>query len=453
MDEIFYKDESFQVKDSELNLEKKNIESILDLKGLDSLINLKGLNLRFNKIREIVGLENLLNLESLGLEGNNINEIKGLESLKKLKFLDLEKNHIVNIEGLENLQSLEELSLGNNHILEIKGLESLGNLEMLYLEENEIDLIKGLDKNLQNLSQIYLTQNYIEIIEGLDNLVNLEFLWLDENRIKQITGLDKLKNLIELHLENNRIEEIMGLENLVKIEYIIIYPNPINREEYHFIYSDAKSLVNYCKLKGQTSLNMMRKKKETIHEIIHNKILKRCPLHQELNSTCMKLDEIVEIIRTPAIIGFFMYEFPREPENISNMPLKEKYMQYIKEIEKIKELIEKANKDPYIDIRLPQQVTGLDVKTCDFCKFSRSFDFGILLLNPINPNAFLEAGMFLSLGKKVILLNNESLSRTAPFDLTPYFYIHYETLEELEINWNRKIPQYLSKIKQDYLNF
>jgi len=135
-----------------------------------------------------------------------------------------------------------------------------------------------------------------------------------------------------------------------------------------------------------------------------------------------------------------MYQFPREDEH-----------EYKLEIKKINELIKNLNKDPLIEIKFPSESTGLDVKTCDFCKFSRSYDFGILLASPINANAFLEAGMFLSLGKRVILLNNSNKLEKLPFDLEPFFVIWYNNLEKLEKEWSRKIPKYIQKIKKYYL--
>lgn len=180
--------------------------------------------------------------------------------------------------------------------------------------------------------------------------------------------------------------------------------------------------------------------KKKIHHLIYEEKLNRCPLHEEIDTHCMKIRSIKKLIEKPKIYGFFMYKFPSDNDH-----------EYLLEIKKIKALIKILNRDPLIKIKLPSYSTDLDIKTCDFCKFARSFDFGLLLLNPANPNAFLEAGMFISLGKKVILLNNELRSKYAPFDLTPYFYIPYHNLEELEENWKRKLPKYVQNLKNFYL--
>ncbi|MHA1755426.1 MAG: hypothetical protein ACTSVV_01560 [Promethearchaeota archaeon] len=186
--------------------------------------------------------------------------------------------------------------------------------------------------------------------------------------------------------------------------------------------------------------------KKKIHSLLYENYLDRCCLHSEIESRCNKIDEIKALIEKPKIFGFFMYQFTLTRR------FGRRNKAYDEEINKIKELIRKINeKEPLIEIKLPQEITGMDVKTCDFCKFSRSFDFGILLLNPINGNAYLESGMFLSLGKKVILLNNTSRSEKAEFDLSPFFYIPYSNLDHLEINWNRKITEFINKIKNYYI--
>jgi len=184
---------------------------------------------------------------------------------------------------------------------------------------------------------------------------------------------------------------------------------------------------------------------------IHSLFLKgnlRCTLHRELkDATCLQLREIKECIQTPEILGFFMYEFPKENNELYN------YENYKSEIEKIMELINQVNKSTIFNIKIPREaIWGDNVKTCDFCRISRSYDFGILLLSPPNPNAYLEAGLFLSLGKKVFLLNNETILKNTPFDLTPFFYIHYKNIKELEENWNKKFLPILTRFENLYLN-
>lgn len=215
--------------------------------------------------------------------------------------------------------------------------------------------------------------------------------------------------------------------------------------------------------KGLTSLEEMLNSLEKEIDIKKNKILLsnkkkihslflkgnlRCTLHREVNNaTCLELREIKKYIQTPEIFGFFMYEFPKENNELYD------FENYKNEIKKIMELINQVNNSTMFNIKIPREaIWGDNVKTCDFCRISRSYDFGMLLLSPPNPNAYLEAGLFLSLGKKVFLLNNETILKNTPFDLTPFFYIHYNNIKELEENWNKKFLPILTEFENLYLN-
>ena len=199
-----------------------------------------------------------------------------------------------------------------------------------------------------------------------------------------------------------------------------------------------------------TEENIIKNKKR-IHRAIYEDYLIRCPLFgKKLDATCNVKEEIEEIIKNPIIYGFFMYQFPKKKIKIYKYKAKKQNEQYTEELLKLKEIIRKINENPLIEIKFPNEVTGLDVKTCDFCKISRTYDFGLLLLSPPNPNAYLEAGMFISLGKKVVLLNNESINPDAPFDLTPFFYIHYDNINEIEDQWNRKMPDFFDNLIKNY---
>ena len=193
--------------------------------------------------------------------------------------------------------------------------------------------------------------------------------------------------------------------------------------------------------------------KKKIHKIMYNGSLERCLLHDELDIKCTRLQEIKKTIISPKIYGFFMYQFPRKEEELEYDFLKKENEIYKREIQKFRELIQNVNEDPFINIDIGTEATSLGIKTCEFCRIARSYDFGILLLNPPNPNAFLEAGMFLSLGKKLILINNESRLKDTPYDLSPFTYIKYDSVEELEESWNNYMLKFLTNIKNSYKAF
>lgn len=202
----------------------------------------------------------------------------------------------------------------------------------------------------------------------------------------------------------------------------------------------CEELENSIDLIYNEKLNSILKTKRRIHFLILKDKLERCNLFPtNLNSTCNLRAEIKEIIEVPKILGFFMYKFPDE-----------KFDDYAKEINKIFKLIGKTNENPYIRIDLPEEITGLGVKTCEFCRIARAYDFGILLLSPKNVNAYLEAGMFLALGKKVVCLRNKDILSKTPFDLDSFIEICYNSLEDLEKLWNEKLISYFDWLIEEY---
>ena len=276
--------------------------------------------------------------------------------------------------------------------------------------------------------------------------------------------------LIDIILKQSKTETKYQINEAINDDYIV-FANFQKEQAKSLVkkgqFELAHNLISFTKTrfhgKGLTSLEEMLNNLDNEIDIKRNKILLsnkkkihslflkgklRCTLHRELeNPTCLELREIKRCIKTPEILGFFMYEFPKEDTKLYN------YEKYKIEIEKIKELIKQVNKSTFFNIKIPREaIWGDNVKTCDFCRISRSYDFGILLLSPPNPNAYLEAGLFLSLGKKVFLLNNDTILKETPFDLTPFFYIHYNNIKELEENWNEKFLPILTELEKLYLN-
>jgi len=203
---------------------------------------------------------------------------------------------------------------------------------------------------------------------------------------------------------------------------------------------ECEVLTNSIDYTHKEKLDLILKTKQRIHNLILKEKLERCNLFgTNLKSKCNLILEIKKIIDEPKILGFLMYKFP---DNKSD--------EYKDEIDKIFELIDETNKNPYIQIDLPEKITGVGVKTCEFCKIARAYDFGILLLSPKNVNAYLEAGMFLALGKKVICLRNKDLLHKTPFDLDSFIEICYTSLEELENLWDGKLIKYFEWLVKEY---
>ncbi len=268
------------------------------------------------------------------------------------------------------------------------------------------------------------------------------------NFIDLVKDLSSNKNLIESFEKINEVQDDIITGNLANAKILAIQLlKEFQREKSDFGIKRARELIKLTEF----DLSNVVQKKKIIHESIYNNKISRCLLHKEIDAKCVKLNDIKETIETPEIFGFIMYQFLGKKFKFKNLFHFIKIRRYRKEQEKLKELITEINNNRLINIKYPKDSTSLEVKTCDFCKIARSYDFGILLLSPLNPNAFLEAGMFMSLGKRVILINNEKVVKSAPFDLTPFFYIKYRNVNELEANWNRKIPNFIEDMIKQYI--
>lgn len=250
-----------------------------------------------------------------------------------------------------------------------------------------------------------------------------------------ITTIEELIVAIKSFLKEGYVTEAKRLRSIVN--------KSIQKVSSTKLDNAVKELEDIFTHNTEKTQKILITNKKKIHSLMIQEKYMRCPLHDELDAKCMKIDKIRNTIYKPKIHGFLMYEFPKKRNKT--------FENYKEEVDKIIELINVVNENPLFKIRTPEQATSMDVKTCDFCRIARSYDFGILLLSPPNPNAYLEAGMFLSLGKKVILLNNELNLKNAPFDLTPYFYLNYKNTSELEENWNKKIIPFLQNIEKTYL--
>ncbi len=464
--------------------------SIEEIENLDDLLNLKELDLSGNKIKEIKGLTRLTNLEklrlgmriedlygniSISLSQNSITEIKGLENLKKLRILnlsgnqikeiknldgqtnlidiDLFENQIQEIKNLEPLQNLEDLDLGYNKIKEIKNLDSLIHLKSLSLVNNKISLIEGLIC-LISLKKLVLAGNSIKEIRNLEHLINLEKLSLAENKISEIKGLDNLKNLKELDFDENVITQFQNLEHLSNLQDINLLNNPIIDQEYYLTNKNAVDVVKYCQMKSADILKKqesLKNRKIMLHDLVYNEKMSRCLLAKSIKSKCSLIGEIREIVKKPVLLGFFMYQFPKQIKKIKETTEKNKEKKYQKEIETIKSLIEEINRDPFIHIDDAFDIVGQEIKTCKFCKIARSYDFGVALLTPWNPNVSFEIGLFFSLGKPVFFLNNNSIS-VPPFDISAHIYTGYSSLVELPVKWENEIVPLVQKLRDEYVS-
>ena len=124
-------------------------------------------------------------------------------------------------------------------------------------------------------------------------------------------------------------------------------------------------IQEFDKETSKTRQKLINNKKK-IHNVIYENKLKRCPLHEDLYTECVKMDEIKRIIETPKIFGFVMYKFPEKNGDSEENKVLRENKEYNLEINKIRSLIEEINKNKLINIKFPEEITSLGIKTYNF---------------------------------------------------------------------------------------
>ena len=115
----------------------------------------------------------------------------------------------------------------------------------------------------------------------------------------------------------------------------------------------------------------------------------------------------------------------------------------------LKPSVERYFKPPLANFLDASELPGTGVKLCKICKLTLASDFGIAALTPINPNVFMEIGMFLGLGKPLLYLVNPAKhkSEDLPFDISHEIVIEHTSQEELMNGLQREVPLFLQKVK------
>lgn len=343
---------------------------------------------------------------------------------------------------LQNLiKFLEETSPKIPIMLITKSKESDNNKQPLLQLKTIISNLQGVYHEIESEDDKAINNHYLEFLVNLLNKCDFEIeiddllIYKEYKREVSLDFIDAFFSEAKKYLKKKKFAETYLIIDLIKkiVEEAKIdkFNSELGKFEKEIEYKKLKHLV----------LN-----KKRIHRAVYEESLKKCNMHEELSTECMKRRKIKKKIETPEIFGFFMHEFPKLENDRYDL-----FELYKEEVQCIEDLIGITNKNSLINIIVPTEATGLDVKICSFCEISRSYDFGLLLLSKLNPNAFLEAGMFLSMGKKVILLINEDLNVKVPFDLTPFFHVHYDSIKELKDSWEQKVVPFLNNLIDDYL--
>lgn len=99
------------------------------------------------------------------------------------------------------------------------------------------------------------------------------------------------------------------------------------------------------------------------------------------------------------------------------------------------------------------QEAGLGIKICKICRLVQASDFGIMVLTPENPNAYLETGMMMGMGKRnlyvasrnILKAQNKTLKDIA-FDLSDQLIIEHGDATELLQKLEKEIPPFIANV-------
>jgi len=227
-DEITFKDKDFEneIKDilgksvinktdaeavEKLEIEGKDISSISDLKYFP---NIKTLKLKENAIKSISAISGLSKVEIIDLSDNVIRDISELSGLKNIKELDISDNRVKSLKGLESLSSITTFKASSNYIDSLVGIEGLTSVTNLDLSENDITDISNL-ATLTSITDLDLSENDITDISSLASLTKLVNLDLSETEVKDISVLKELKNLKYVNLKDTNVKGDEAAEKII----------------------------------------------------------------------------------------------------------------------------------------------------------------------------------------------------------------------------------------------
>lgn len=117
--------------------------------------------------------------------------------------------------------------------------------------------------------------------------------------------------------------------------------------------------------------------------------------------------------------------------------------------EYIKTSVESISDKYSIRVLIAKDEPHTGVKSCKICKLVQISDFGIASLAPLNHNVFTEIGWMYGSGRRVILLLDESNTKSAdiPFDLSDRVLITFKNQKKLEEGLDRELPPFIKKLK------
>ncbi|MBA7655828.1 hypothetical protein ES703_63737 [subsurface metagenome] len=100
-----------------------------------------------------------------------------------------------------------------------------------------------------------------------------------------------------------------------------------------------------------------------------------------------------------------------------------------------------------------REEVGLGIKICKICRLVQASDFGIMVLTPENPNAYLETGMMMGMGKRNLYIVSRNILKAQKknlkdiaFDLSDQLVIEHGDEKELLRKLEKEVPPFIENV-------
>lgn len=159
----------------------------------------------------------------------------------------------------------------------------------------------------------------------------------------------------------------------------------------------------------------------------------RCPKNYPRRCNLLEREK-EQLERAEKYTAFLMYQFIGQDEYL---------------VDAIKEFFH----SPIYHVFDAGQEAGLGIKICKICRLAQASDFGILILTPENPNAYLEAGMMMGMGKRNLYIASHNILKVdgktlkdVAFDLSDQLVIEHKTKKELLRKLEKEVPSFIDNV-------
>lgn len=160
----------------------------------------------------------------------------------------------------------------------------------------------------------------------------------------------------------------------------------------------------------------------------------RCPKNYPRRCNLLETEK-EQLERAEKYTAFLMYQFSEQDDYL---------------VDTIKRFFQ----SPTYYVFDAREEVGLGIKICKICRLVQASDFGIMVLTPENPNAYLETGMMMGMGKRNLYIASKSflksigktLKEYVSFDLSDQLVILHENKDELLHELKKEVPNFIENI-------